>query len=262
MTMPRKTAGVRGTAALLLAASALAVGVPTAVLAVPGDVAPSFVSSRISGSGFAPFTPANIDPQLAKRVAARIAARGQALFTPAGAAKSAERTVTVAVRVDDRTARAITVRSAVETAKAEAGAGNGLAAVRVTPARYNLGAARGYQSFAKPAAAPDLVPATELKRMELPDLAQFKPGQGIAEDKPSRFQPRVAFEEKGNAGRAPRTLEGLGEQSVDVGGSYRVLKNLDVTAGVRVSQDRDRLTPLTDGVQDSQAVYVGTQFKF
>ena len=48
----------------------------------------------------------------------------------------------------------------------------------------------------------------------------------------------------------------------DVGGAYRVTRNLDVTAGVRYSQDRERLKPLTDGKQDSQAVYVGTQFRF
>jgi len=35
-----------------------------------------------------------------------------------------------------------------------------------------------------------------------------------------------------------------------------------VTAGVRYSQERDRLGPLTDGTQDSQAVYLGTQFRF
>ena len=39
-------------------------------------------------------------------------------------------------------------------------------------------------------------------------------------------------------------------------------RNLDLTAGVRVTSDRDRLLPLTDGKQDSQAVYVGTQFRF
>jgi hypothetical protein len=31
---------------------------------------------------------------------------------------------------------------------------------------------------------------------------------------------------------------------------------------VRYSQERERLRPLTDGKQDSQAVYVGTQFRF
>jgi hypothetical protein len=64
------------------------------------------------------------------------------------------------------------------------------------------------------------------------------------------------------AGRAPRTLEGAGTPTVDLGGSYRLGKNLNVTAGVRYSQERDRLVPLTDGKQDGQAVYVGTQFRF
>ena len=82
-------------------------------------------------------------------------------------------------------------------------------------------------------------------------------------EKPSRFQPRIALEaEKGTTGRSRGTLESLGEQTVDLGGAYRITGNLDVTAGVRLSQDRDRIAPLTDSVQDSQAVYVGTQFRF
>ena len=94
----------------------------------------------------------------------------------------------------------------------------------------------------------------------MPDLAEFRPSQ--PEGKPSRLQPRIAFEQNGSAGRVARPLEALGEQSVDVGGSYRVTRNLDVTAGVRLSQERDRLAPLTDGLEDNQAVYVGTQFRF
>ena len=50
-------------------------------------------------------------------------------------------------------------------------------------------------------------------------------------------------------------------QEVELGGSYRVSKNLDVTAGVRYSSD-DRLGPLTNEQRDNQAVYVGTQFRF
>jgi opacity protein-like surface antigen len=70
-------------------------------------------------------------------------------------------------------------------------------------------------------------------------------------------------DEKQAAGRAPRTFAGEGEDQVDVGGSYRLTRNLNVTAGVRYSQqDRERLHPLTDGKQDNQAVYVGTQFRF
>ena len=52
------------------------------------------------------------------------------------------------------------------------------------------------------------------------------------------------------------------QDRVDVGGSYRVTEHLDVTAGVRYAEDRERLLPLTDGKQDGQAVYVGTQIRF
>ena len=80
---------------------------------------------------------------------------------------------------------------------------------------------------------------------------------------PADFSSRVAVETVSDIpGRADRPLDVLGDQSVDVSGSYRVMKNLDVTAGVRVTQDRDRLAPLTDTEQDTQAVYVGTQFRF
>ena len=46
-------------------------------------------------------------------------------------------------------------------------------------------------------------------------------------------------------------------------GSYRLTRNFDVTAGVRYTQERDRLAPVVDTAkQDSQAVYIGTQFHF
>jgi len=41
-----------------------------------------------------------------------------------------------------------------------------------------------------------------------------------------------------------------------------VTRNVAVTAGVRYSSERDRIAPLTDTTQDSQAVYVGTRFRF
>jgi hypothetical protein len=49
--------------------------------------------------------------------------------------------------------------------------------------------------------------------------------------------------------------------AVDVVSSYRLTKNIDVTAGVRYRSD-DRVEPLTDARRDSQAVYVGTAFRF
>jgi len=201
------------------------------------------------------FTPAGVDPDLAERVNNRYAAARKAMrFTPAAGRTPADRTVTVAIRLDDASARAISVRSAIAE-QAEPGRRGSLS---IAPTRFDLGIARGYQSFVKPAA--DL-PAG-VSKIEMPDLAEFKPRQGVAAAKPSRFQPRIALESEREPGRAPRTLEGTADQAVDVGGAYRVTRNLDVTAGVRLSQDRSRLAPLTNGVEDDQAVYVGTQLRF
>lgn len=236
---------------LLLAAAGLALGVPSAGLAVAafGDGA-----AHDSARPIAVFTPASVDPQLARRVAQR--ADGAALrFTPAGSASKRDRMVTVAVRVDHEVARAISVRQALDIAP---GSGDGLSALAVT--RYNLGTARGYHSFKRP--EPQVSLSGKVRDIAMADLASFEPAGPSAPDKPSRFQPRIALEDEQAAGRSPNTLDSLSTQTVDLGGAYRITRNLDVTAGVRLSQERDRLGPLTDSVQDSQAVYVGTQLRF
>lgn len=245
-----RTEGGASRAMLLFAAGALLIGAPTAVFAVP-DSAPSLLRT----AEIAPFTPANVDPALARRVAAKIAARGQAMrFTPAGTALDGDRMVTVAIRVTAAQARAVSVRSAMAAARGDAGAGPSIATL--AKSRYNLGISRGYETFAKPVA-----PAIDLKRIEMPDLASFRPREGVQET-PGRLQPRLALETESRTGRSERTLEGAGGQAVDLGAGYRLSKNFNVTAGVRLSQERDRLAPLTDAVRDDQAVYVGTQFRF
>lgn len=250
MARANGNSGFGGLAPALFVVAAL--GVPGTGLALAGIDAPM---PTIDGIELAPFTPASVDPELARRVQDRIAARSKALrFTPAGSAAQGESTITVAVRVDDQTARAISVRSALAAAQVKPGMGE----PALASSRYNLGVARGYQSFAKPQQP---AASVGLRNIAMPDLSEFRPSEG-AKDKPSRFQPRVALESEGNKGRAKDTIEGLGEQSLDLGGSYRVTRNLDVTAGVRLSQERDRLVPLADGAEDNQAVYVGTQFRF
>lgn len=240
----------------LLAVTALLAGLPTAVFAVTdvGSISRSMAEPLAGMASVVPFTPASVDPAISRRVAAKIAARGQELrFTPGGVSATDDRTVTVAIRLDHSTARAITVRNAI-LASGETGAGQSIAGI--APTRFNLGVARGYKAFAKPQAA-----ALDLKRIEFPDLANFRPREGIKES-PSRLQPRIALEAESRTGRAPRTLESAGEQAVDLGAGYRLSRNLNFTAGVRLSQDRDRIAPLTDAVQDNQAVYIGTQFRF
>lgn len=237
-----------------VAAAVVLGAVPTAGLAVT-----AIRTSYPQALPAVPFTPAKRDAPVARNLAAKMAAPGQELrFTPAGAALDRTRTVTVAIRVDPDTARAVSLRSAIAAARAEAGTGPSIATL--APARLNLGISRGYQSFAKPAVTA-AAPGLDLKRIEMPDLASFRPREGV-KDKPSRLQPRIALEAESRAGRSPRTLEGAGEQTVDLGAGYRLSRSLNVTAGVRLSQERDRLTPLTDAVRDDQAVYVGTQFRF
>ena len=221
------------------------------------DSRPVSLSAR---GGIGSFTPASVDGRLAAKISVNALSRGRLFkFTPADSDGRGGRAVTVAVRVDAESARAVSVR---QTLAAAAASQPGAAPLRIAPTAFNLGVARGYESFA-PKLAKTIVPP-ELKKLDMPDLASFKPGKGSAASAgdAGRFAPRIALDDVAKPGRLPRTLEGQGDYSVDVGGSYRLTRNLNVTAGVRYNSERDRVVPLTDAAQDSQAVYVGTQFRF
>lgn len=253
MATKGKSKGTKRAIPAALAAAGLAFAVPGTVLAVDSGAAAVPAPAAL---GSLPFTPARVDADLARKVAAIIGEDGLR-FTPATkAARNADRTVTVAVRVDGATARAISVRNTIASASAEQAR---TSALEIAPTSYNLGVARGYQSFAQPTKQVEVTAG--LRDIAMPDLAEFRPAEKRG-GKPSRFQSRIALANETAAGRAPRTFESAGEQSVDLQGSFRLRRNLDVTAGVRVSQDRNRLAPLTDGVEDDQAVYVGTQIRF
>ncbi len=234
---------------LLMTGAIVALALPSAGMAL---VDPDAQGLPFTTSGFDIFTPANVDPDLAARFA-NVAADDSMRFTPAGTSKiERERTVTVAVRIDEQTAKAISVRKAIDTVPR-----SGKAITALDTTRFNLGTARGYQTFARPVELPDNV-----RNLTVPDLSEFKPAGPRAEKKPSRLQPRIELEDEQVAGRSPNTLDSLGAQTVGVGGSFRLSPNLDVTAGVRYSQERERLAPLTNAQKDSQAVYVGTQIRF
>lgn len=239
-------------AAVALACGAIAMAVPSAGLALVGQRIPARAAATLDGLGIGMFTPATVDPALAARVADKSRLRG-VRFTPASAPPiSGNRTVTVAIRVDDDTARAVSVRKVLDAAP-----GRNLAMGGLDAGKFQLGAARGYKSFAR-----DVDLSANVRSLAMPDLAQFEPSRPKAEDKPSRLQPRIEFVDREIAGRSPNTLDSTATQTVGVGGSFRLSPTLNVTAGVRYSQERERIVPLTNSVQDSQAVYVGTQIKF
>ena len=62
--------------------------------------------------------------------------------------------------------------------------------------------------------------------------------------------------------RKSAAIRGTDNVSVDVGGALSLSKRLALTGGVRYRIDSDRLSTLNDHRRDSQAVYVGTAFKF
>ena len=255
--MPRKgsKSGKLRVFPALLAAAGLAIALPSVSAAVVSKR--SAPVSRL-GPDYVPFTPAKVDPRLARAVAEMLGTDGLR-FTPAARPAGGDRVVTMAVRVDRATAQAISFRAPLDRA-GETRPGLGAMAL-VAPTRFNLGTARGYQSFAQ--SAPKVAPLSPgLRDMGMPDMAQFKLDEGSADNKPARLQPRIAFKRDNEPGHGPRAYDSEIDQLVDLGGAYRITRNLDVTAGVRMTQQRDRLAPLTDGVEDSKAIYVGTQFHF
>lgn len=238
--------GMTGGAVLAVCVSMLAL--PSAVMAFSASF------SSVPATTLDSLNPGASSDNLARIVALRSLAKGQPFpFTPAGTPNRQDRSVTVAVRVDPEAAKAIIVRGNSPLAPA---AGEP-ARLRMAPTAFNLGVSRGYQNF-----APEVVAQPIGKGLaDTADLRKFSLQPGVADSGNSRFRTRLSIDEKRTTGRAPRTFVGEAGE-VDLSGAYRVTNNIDVTAGVRYSQDRERLLPLTDGKQDSQAVYLGTQFHF
>lgn len=237
-------------AGALLAGAVSLLALPSAVLAFTSGFASK--AGRTSAEPASSAIPASrLATRLAPSLPVQSLGKGQMFrFTPAGNANQAGRSVTVAVRVDASAVRGMLVRGALpQTAQP------GVAAVQISLTAFNLGVSRGYHSFAQ-----GIIPPVDTRRSDTPDLRKFSLAQ-TSNGAPSRFSPRIVLEQREATGRAPRTFSD-DEDRVDLGGAYRLGRNIDVTAGVRYSQERDRLRPLTDGKKDSQAVYLGTQFRF
>jgi hypothetical protein len=247
MSGKRNGKGV-ATSTLVIAGCVGLLALPSAVLAFTADFTVKDVAAPNTEKGDADGSVA----VFSRTLAVRSLAKGRLFpFTPAGVANQAVRSVTVAVRVDPAAAGAITVRG-----RSLAQPDEDLGRLRIAPTGFSLGISRGYRNFAQ-----DITQATpRAAAMDLPDLHKYSLAPSPKPDD-GRFSPHISLDDKPATGRAPRTFAGDGSE-VDLGGAYRVAKNLNVTAGVRYSQERERLTPLTDGKQDSQAVYVGTQFSF
>ena len=231
--------GGKGAAALIAAALILA---PAIALAA-GPAARRAPAVSISFDRMASFTPASVDPRLAAAFAGRARAVDDFKFTPA-AAKGRPAQVRVAVRA--RTDKPVSLRPVeVVTAPTESA---------LTPASFNLGAAVGWKRFAV---------AGDVGKARSPDPAIGSRDSAIVgvSYNLKKFTGRVALGAERGTGRIP-ALSQPDNVSVDVGAAYSISRRVAVTGGVRYRVDQDRIATLADQRRDSQAVYVGTAFKF
>ena len=195
----------------------------------------------------ATFTPAAADPRLAAIFARSGLDDDGFRFTPAQT-RSGGRAITVAVRArSNRTADPRAVAAA-----------DPAPAVGLAPIAYNLGVAVGWKRFAVQGDVKRVDAGVQPGSREAFDLGVSYTGNRFgAQVKAAADRPLAE-----GLGGAPRMIEGVPSYSVDVGGSYKLTRNLDVTAGVRYRTDRERLARMADDRRDSQAVYLGTAFRF
>ncbi len=215
-------------------------------------VAAKFQSSKQSGglaSWASHFTPAGVDSRSAERVRNNAVRSAAFPFTPAGISRTSN-TLTVAARADD--SNAVSVRNAM--AQLDIGSGTSL---RLNNSSYQLTTARGWQAFT--------LPSTSVEQPRLGEMlgkGDFRLDDG-AKKKPSRFGTDLKVASPRGATPSLRGSDAAaGDYSVNVGGSIRVAKGVDVTAGVRYSRDSDRVDTAATTKADSEAVYVGTKIKF
>jgi hypothetical protein len=163
-------------------------------------------------------------------------------FTPASAAKT-NRKVTVAVRA----------RSTQSLPSTDRPASAGTLAT-IAPLAYNLGVSVGWRRFAVSGDMGEANLGLVGGRRQAADLGLSYTAK--------RWSTRLQVAAERPVGTAPRIVDSSESVALDVGGSYRLTRNIDVTAGVRYKSQRERLEPLKDNRRDSQAVYLGTAFRF
>lgn len=191
------------------------------------------------------FTPAVADPRLAAEFARRGLQSGSFRFTPSSASSDRSKALRVAVRARATTA-AEAARSVADTSAS--------AVTAITPTAYNLGVSVGWKRFAL---------SGDVARLQGGPIPGGRDSAEVGVTyQGKKFSGRVMLGAERSDGTLLRVLPDESNVSVGVGGSYQLGRNLDVTGGVQYKIQRDRLVALEDDRRDSQAVYIGTAFRF
>ena len=235
---------VRSREARWLAALAAAGLVLTPAFAATGTKKrPPAIS--LSFDSLSSFTPAIAYPKLAASLAGKSLSLTDFKFTPAPA-KGRPSQVRVAIRAR--------VNTPTEASVAQASAP--AAATALTPASYNLGVAVGWRRFAV---------SGDVAKVKSADPAfggRETAVVGVSYSLNNHLSTRVAVGTDRATGNPVAGLRQGNNVSLDVGSSYSLSRHIAVTGGVRYNIERDRLSALQDDRRDSQAVYIGTAFKF
>ncbi len=239
-----KVAAVMGTGCTVLAALSLVL-TPALAASTENHRAPKPRLNIVIRPGG--FTPAITDPRLAAELARRGLQPSSFRLTPATIALGrGNKAVRVAIR-----ARATTTADALRHASAPAQ----MSVTAITPTVYDLGVSIGWRSFALSGDVDHIRGGT------IPgghQAAQLGVSYSL-----SRFTARLeAAASRADSDTPPMLVQDDNSYTVGLGGSYHLTHNFDVTGGVRYKVQHDRLDLLTDQRRDSQAVYIGTAFRF
>ena len=229
--------------AAALAAAGLAL-TPAVATSTGSKARPPAVS--LSLDNLSSFTPANADPKLAASLAGKNLSLTNFKFTPAPA-KGRPSQIRVAIRAR--------VNSPARATLAEADAPTPAPITALAPSSYNLGVAVGWRKFA---VAGDVAKVKDAD----PALGGRESAVVGVSYSLKKFTGRLAVGADKAEGRPVPALRHGDTYSLDVGGSYSLSRRLAVTGGVRYNIERDRLPTMQDTRRDSQAVYIGTAFKF
>ena len=227
-----------------VAAALLLASVPSGPAAANSTPQVKIDRKKARSIGF--FSPAASDPHQAalfERVGGSFA-ESSFRFTPSGA--NSKRAVTVAIR-----ARAANRSGLAKLAQGTpSSVPNALA-----PSAYSLGASLGWKHFALTGDYARIDGGVLRDDRELADIGLGYSG--------SKWSTRLLFGAERSTGGT--SLIGPDQAlSVDLGGSYSLTRNLELSGGIRYKSQRDDLgLGLTnDQRRDSQAVYIGTAFRF
>lgn len=197
---------------------------------------------RMPLAGFGSFTPASADPRLAAALSRTALNPTGFQFTPSEGAVIGSRAIKAAVRSATLQAERPTDRVAAVTPT-----------LTLNPVAYNLGGSVGGKRLAA---------IGDLTRLDLGTQPGSRDpiGMGYSARKLGTRTPITA--DHALTDPSTKMVADTSGYSLDGGGSYKLTRNLDVTAGMRYRTDRERMLRVTPERREGQAVYVGTAFRF